>query len=68
MDHAVANGLPFALAVLVVLAGAAGLARQMTPRGRRRDALSVAFVVLAMCAVFVLCFGLGSFAKALRPQ
>jgi hypothetical protein len=52
---------------LLVLAGAVGLARQRAPRGRRRDVLSVALVVLALSAVFVLCFSLGSFVKMLRP-
>ena len=62
-----ATSLPFALVVLLVLAAGVGLVRQRSPRGRRRDVLSVALVVLALSAVFVLCFGLGSFVKMLRP-
>ena len=57
-----------ALGVLVALAAAAGIARQLSPLGTRRNALSVALVVLVLLAVFVACFGLGSLVKAAQAQ
>ena len=58
--------LTLALAAIVVLAGVAALARRSSPPGRRRDALSVTLVVLALLGAFVLCFVLGSLVRGER--
>jgi hypothetical protein len=58
------EGEPFsiALAALLGLLAAAGLARRFTS-GWRRDALSVALVVLGLLAAFVLFFAAGTFVR-----
>ena len=58
--------LTIAFAAIAVLAGAAALARRSLPPGRRRDALSVTLVVLALLGAFLLCFVLGSLVRGER--
>jgi hypothetical protein len=56
--------LTLAFIAVAVLAGMTALARRATPPGPRRNVLSVVLVVLAFLAVFLLCFALGSLARA----
>ena len=58
--------LTIAFAAIAVLAGLTALARRASPPGRRRDALSVTLVVLALVGAFVLCFVLGSLVRGAR--
>ncbi len=58
--------LTVAFVAIAVLAGAASLARRASPRGKRRDALSVTLVVLALVGAFLLCFVLGSLVRGER--
>lgn len=62
------QALTLAFGVVAVLAGATGLARRSSPPGKRRDALSVVLVVLALLAAFLLCFALGSLVRNEREQ
>ncbi len=58
--------LTVAFVAIAVLAGAAALARRASPPGKRRDALSVTLVVLALVGAFLLCFVLGSLVRGER--
>jgi hypothetical protein len=59
--------LLIALAGLLVLLLAAGLARRFAS-GWRKDALSVGLVALALLTAFLLFFAAGTFVRKTRPQ
>jgi heme A synthase len=65
---ALVQTLTLAFVAAAVLAGAVALARRSSPPGRRRDALSVALVVLALLGAFIVSFALGALLRAERAQ
>ena len=62
------QSLTLAFIAVSVLAGMTALARRASPPGRRRDALSVLLVVLALVAAFLLCFAAGSLVRGERAR
>jgi len=62
-DSLLGVGLVFAL-----VAGACGMARRFAPPVLRRNALSVALVVLGLLAAFFLFFGAGTLMRGLKAQ
>lgn len=60
--------LTLAFVAVAVLAGAAALARRSSVPGKRRDALTVVLVVLALLGAFLLCFVLGLLVRGERAR
>jgi hypothetical protein len=62
----VTGNLTIAFAIVLFVAAAAAVGRQLSPPGVRRNVFSVILVVFGLIATFMFCFGLGSFVR--RPD